>query len=86
MKEKIAQILRRLCCLVTGHPCRPTGRKAILLTEWKCHRCKGIYVSHAHHGRILADSDEDCDKIFRDFADAVEAHKVLPNEDAGRKS
>lgn len=72
--------LRRIKCLLKGHPCKPTGRSAILLVEWKCERCGGVYVSHVHHGRVLADADAHSDQIFRDYLDATRASEVMPNQ------
>ncbi len=76
--KSLRLFLRRIACFLRGHPCEPTGRQAILLMEWKCKCCGGVYVSHAHYGPALIPANEGSDRIFRDFADAVKASEVKP--------
>lgn len=74
----VKRLVRRIVCFFRGHPCDPTGRHAILLMEWKCKRCGGIYVSHAHHGNALIDADDDSDRIFRDCMDVIKGSDAYP--------
>ena len=74
----LERMVRRMACFFLGHPCEPTGRHAILLVEWKCKRCGGLYVAHAHHGNALMDADNDSDRIFRDCMDAIKAADAYP--------
>lgn len=76
--KRLAKLLLWLRCFIKGHPCVATGRAAILLTEWKCQRCGGTFVSHRYHGNALVKSDTDSDRIFRDFADAIRKSEVTP--------
>lgn len=74
----VQRLVRRTVCFFRGHPCEPTGRHAILLMEWKCKRCGGIYVSHAHHSNALLSADDGSDRIFRDCMDAIKASEAYP--------
>ncbi len=67
----------RLACFICGHPCVPTGRHAILIAEWKCQRCGGLYVSHAHYRNVLP-ADEGSESIFRDAIKASDALRKPP--------
>lgn len=60
------RLFTRLRCRLFGHSCSPTGRHAILLTEWRCRDCDGLFVSHVDHGRALMPADAESDQIFRD--------------------
>ena len=75
----LQRLVRRIACACYGHQCEPTGRHAILLMEWKCKRCGGIYVSHLHHGNALRDADDKSDRLFRDCLDAIKASQLSPN-------
>jgi hypothetical protein len=66
------KFLNKLRCFIGGHPCDPTGRHGIVLIEWRCRRCGGLYVSHVDHGTALVDADEGSDRIFRDVDRALE--------------
>ncbi len=81
----VQRFVRRIVCFFRGHPCEPTGRHAILLMEWKCKHCGGIYVSHAHHGNALMDADEGSDRIFRDCMDAIKASDAYPPNGGGQR-
>ena len=72
------RFVRRILCFFRGHPCEPTGRHAILVVEWKCKRCGGIYVTHAHYGNDLLPADDDSDRLFRDCMDAIKASEAYP--------
>ncbi len=80
----VKQLVRRLLCMVQGHPCEMTGRHAILLIEWRCKRCGGLFVGHAHHGALLVTPDAQSEQLFRDFADAIRAKDVLPPNAKGQ--
>ena len=58
--------LKRIACFFFGHPCVPTGRRGLVLTEHCCIRCDGIYVSHRDHGNALLPANEESDRIFAD--------------------
>lgn len=58
------RFLNWLRCSVFGHPCVPTGRHGIVLQEWRCLRCSGVYISHADHGNLLVPANEHSDLIF----------------------
>jgi hypothetical protein len=75
----LRRLVRRVLCFVQGHPCQPTGRTAILLTEWVCQRCGGTFVSHKEHGNALVPGDPDSDRIFRDWMDAIKTSSCTPN-------
>lgn len=62
----IRNLLNKLACFFGGHPCVPTGRHGIVIHEWLCPRCGGLFVSHNDHGNILVDADERSDQIFKD--------------------
>ena len=86
MPGSLQRMVRRITCCLRGHPCEPTGRHAILLVEWKCKRCGGLYVSHAHHGNALMSADDGSDRIFRDCMDAIKAADAYPpNGDSATK-
>ncbi len=55
---------KRILCFFGGHPCEPTGRRGIVMKEWRCQRCGGLYVSHADYGRCLLPADATTDMIF----------------------
>jgi hypothetical protein len=77
----LESVVRRVWCFVTGHPCEPTGRHAILLREWRCKRCGGLYISHAEYGNCLLPADSGSDRILRDCMDAIKASEATPNGD-----
>jgi hypothetical protein len=79
--RSLEHMVRRITCFLRGHPCEPTGRHAILLVEWKCKRCGGLYVSHAHHSNALMSADDGSDRIFRDCLDAIKAADAKPSND-----
>lgn len=79
MRALLRRLGAKVLCLVQGHPCEPTGRHAILLREWRCLRCGGLFVSHIEHGNALLPADEDSNRIFRDYADAIKASEVSPD-------
>lgn len=78
IRRSLELLVRRVRCMVQGHPCEMTGRHAILLIEWRCTRCGGLFVSHLHYGAALASPDAESEQLFRDFADAIRAQDVLP--------
>lgn len=78
VRRWLDRLVRRVACWCKGHTCHPTGRHAILLVEWRCERCGGLYVSHAHHGNALIAADEVSDFIFRDVMNVINASKVYP--------
>jgi len=72
---------RKLCCFFLKHPCKPTGRHAVQLREWKCDRCGGVFVSNTpEYGNMLLDSDEDFDTLFKDYEAMMERFKVQKGE------
>lgn len=77
IRRSLELLVRRLRCMVQGHPCVLTGRHAILLIEWRCTRCGGLFVSHVHHGATLVSHDAQIEQLFR-FTDALRAQDVLP--------
>lgn len=79
MKAKLKQLWKRLQCLAKGHPCKRTGRHAILLVERKCQNCGGTFISHAHFGNALMDADSESDQLFIDTMLLIEAEKVKPS-------
>ncbi len=74
----------KLRCFLCGHPCDPTGRHGIVLIEWKCRRCGGLYVSHVEHGNALVRADADSDQIFRDVRH-LETFPALSGDGASPK-
>ncbi len=61
---------RRVVCLVRGHALVPTGRNTIILREWECGRCGGIYVSNCEEPGVYLPGDADSDRIFQDVWNA----------------
>jgi hypothetical protein len=57
---------KRLVCLLLGHPVIPTGRHGVVLREWECGRCGGIYVSHPDYDGKLLPTNSELEAIFRE--------------------
>lgn len=79
--------MKKFLCILFGHPCERTGRHAIVLTEWRCRRCGGFYISHVDHGDMLIPADADSDRIFQDVKYWLEnfpdGKPKRPGQDAG---
>lgn len=58
------KILCKLKCFFIGHDCEETGRHGITLTELRCKRCDGLYISHKDYGNMLVPANDDSDRIF----------------------
>lgn len=58
--------MNRLLCFLFGHLCEPTGRRGIVLREWRCERCGGLYISHRDYGNAIVPADEDSDRMLSD--------------------
>jgi hypothetical protein len=59
-------LLLRLFCFFAGHPCLPTGRHGLLLTEYRCTRCGRLYLGSSEYPGRLLPADQGSDRIFRD--------------------
>lgn len=56
-------------CMIRGHDCERTGRHSLILREWRCKDCGGLYVSNADHYDLnaLIPADAESDRIFRSW-------------------
>ena len=61
------RFVNSVLCAVQGHPALPTGRHGGVLTEWRCQRCNGLYVSSKEYGNALINADDHSDRIFTDY-------------------